>query len=676
MATAKKKTTHSFFLFLVPVFLFFPTACRTVDSQDGPHAFNRPTWWNFYKRGLYFSRNEQWDKAVENFRIAVGDLPGAMYADPEDRRRAKTYGLHFLDDYFPHRELGICYYFQGNYENAEKELLKSRETAPTSRAAEYLNKTKKGLLRSQVNLKAVPPVIQMEFDSEYINEPVYRLSGICKSQYGIEQVNVNGIPCVFGQAKQSMPFSSILTPESGTFELVVKAVDLLGVETVVEKTLFVDYEGPMISLVREDEGTMRIVFEDSSPIETLTVNEQTYNPYNQKEFSVEIDTADAVGLEIEARDRAGNQSLLSLSQQNLMEFSHSFKKSSCMLASTAVHDAELADTAGPNIQMYPLVSGDARIVVTSDTYLLDLLTMDSAGLKSLLVKVNEKELLEESFHNRVGLSRRTCKVPLLPGLNDIFILAVDVNNNSREQSIRVKYLQNALWREDLRMVTSVGSPRIGFSAKLKCMRLEHLLTRRLLEYPRRLNIVERDAEVLEALLREHQLSRSEIAASGMNLRGRIKNPEWTVQSYATQWSGKDNWDFVLNIIDLETGKIVLTTDIHCTSFERSHIAGKMAILSKKLKQSLPAISASEQFDSNQRDLHIGLGVEEQIVEGMRFVFITAEGPEEAYYKDPVCCNGKMVEGVVTSVLSNRCRVKLTTRGAKETLNGTVFAVLR
>ena len=88
-------------------------------------------WFNEYQQGL---------DAMEqgNYQIAVGYFQKAIQAKKEDDEKARTYGMHFIE-YFPHREMGICYYHLGDTQSAQTELKLSMAYEPSERAQEYLN---------------------------------------------------------------------------------------------------------------------------------------------------------------------------------------------------------------------------------------------------------------------------------------------------------------------------------------------------------------------------------------------------------------------------------------------------------------------------------------------------------------------------------------------------------
>lgn len=109
---------RSFIHCLLPLtaLLLLP-GCQSSKPSSSDHL-RRPSWWGFYERGLQRSQQERWQAARDDLETAIGARAGAIYADPIDRRRAKTYGMHFLDDYFPNRELGVCFYYLGDYKQA------------------------------------------------------------------------------------------------------------------------------------------------------------------------------------------------------------------------------------------------------------------------------------------------------------------------------------------------------------------------------------------------------------------------------------------------------------------------------------------------------------------------------------------------------------------------------
>ena len=114
----------------------------------------RDKWWQNYERGLSCAEGKFWDEAVASFRAALDVTRGQ-----NDRWRVNTYGVRFIDDYFPHRELGIVYYQLGRYEEAQRELELSLRSTETAKAKFYLNKVRSTLLQTTRRDTSPPRII-------------------------------------------------------------------------------------------------------------------------------------------------------------------------------------------------------------------------------------------------------------------------------------------------------------------------------------------------------------------------------------------------------------------------------------------------------------------------------------------------------------------------------------
>jgi hypothetical protein len=136
---------------------------RGTRKEDILKHFNlhRGRWWNYYMRGSCLLAYEYYDAARVDFDKAIARRS-------EDKRDARTYGMHFID-YFPNRESGIAFYLEGrarcdpnnlrwtptNDPNVEKKRYKdavdalgvSLRQADSSRAKFYLNEARREYLR-------------------------------------------------------------------------------------------------------------------------------------------------------------------------------------------------------------------------------------------------------------------------------------------------------------------------------------------------------------------------------------------------------------------------------------------------------------------------------------------------------------------------------------------------
>lgn len=99
--------------------------CSSQDWAGGK-------WYNYYDKGLKEMKKGNWAVAIENFKEAIK-------VKRRDTKRIKTYGMHFIS-YFPHREIGICFYNLGQFDIAKRELNLSLRQQYSARAQEFISK--------------------------------------------------------------------------------------------------------------------------------------------------------------------------------------------------------------------------------------------------------------------------------------------------------------------------------------------------------------------------------------------------------------------------------------------------------------------------------------------------------------------------------------------------------
>jgi hypothetical protein len=103
-------------------YLFVLALCITVAVAA--------EWYREYENGLQAMKEQQWEKAAQYFRDALKEKG-------EDKQKTRTYGMHFIE-YFPHRELGVCYYHLGRMDEAQRELNISLQQEPSPRARDFM----------------------------------------------------------------------------------------------------------------------------------------------------------------------------------------------------------------------------------------------------------------------------------------------------------------------------------------------------------------------------------------------------------------------------------------------------------------------------------------------------------------------------------------------------------
>jgi TolB-like protein len=138
--------SHRYWLFLT---------CVLLIPSSGPA---QTKFYNYYTDGVDYMEKKDWLRAIQEFQSAIS-------YEFEDAGRKRTYGTRFID-YYPHREMGICYYNLNEKGNAKKELELSTAYVSSERASDYLGYLRKGVPPSAVattepeekNEEAVPEV--------------------------------------------------------------------------------------------------------------------------------------------------------------------------------------------------------------------------------------------------------------------------------------------------------------------------------------------------------------------------------------------------------------------------------------------------------------------------------------------------------------------------------------
>jgi TolB-like protein len=95
-----------------------------------------PEWYTAYDNGLKAMQQQNYKAAADYFKQA-------LKIKDKDSGKQRAMGTIFVK-YYPHRELGICYYYLGNINAAIEELNLSMSQSGSNRAQQYLAEIKEG----------------------------------------------------------------------------------------------------------------------------------------------------------------------------------------------------------------------------------------------------------------------------------------------------------------------------------------------------------------------------------------------------------------------------------------------------------------------------------------------------------------------------------------------------
>ena len=258
--------------------LLFVTGCTTTGGGKEQYVKNgvqygttkgrfRGRWWNFYERGRSFSDGAFWKEAEKDFLAAQAGRA-------RDQLWPRTYGLHFIPEYFPNRELGIVFYHQDRLDEAISALTYSLEQQHSARAAYFLDLARKKLI-ARAGMDVEAPSLQITYPAPdtRVGGMEVVLEGVAHDDTFISAVAVNGEPVGIGVSSKEVSFSKRLTLRPGFNEIQLQASDLSGKHTTETLRLECDVDGPALSFEEPIvlPGIVRGVMTDPGGVASLRI---------------------------------------------------------------------------------------------------------------------------------------------------------------------------------------------------------------------------------------------------------------------------------------------------------------------------------------------------------------------------------------------------------------------
>ena len=244
----EKKYVIALTIILMSIILSFG-ACRTdihppIEKNGKTYgivkgAF-RHNWWNYYERGLSFMDGGFWRRAEADFRTALSKWD-------QDERRARTYGMHFID-YFPHRELGVVLFRQSRLAAAIRELETSLSMVKTAKAEFFLDQSRKKWLR-QNQLDREPPKILIETpeNGALTADASIIIRGMASDDGFVKTITVNNQPVRIDLAAPEIRFHAAVPLHLGNNDIEIVAIDLTGKTARTVRRARCDRSGPVLS---------------------------------------------------------------------------------------------------------------------------------------------------------------------------------------------------------------------------------------------------------------------------------------------------------------------------------------------------------------------------------------------------------------------------------------------
>jgi len=537
----------------------------------------RGKWWNYYERGIARGDDGDWE-------AARGDLSKALDMRDKDQRRARTYGMHFID-YFPHRELGIAYYHLGDLKRALAELETSYASEDSAKASFYLNTVRRKLLQQQ-SKHPHPPAISLTSPTpdQAFKDNVIFVTGRVTADGMVSTIRVNGRPYRFDLARPSIDFSLEVPLNDDDATITVEAGDLLGATTRRDIRVAVDREGPSFSLtaisrMTDDRSRVRIsaTLSDRTGIRDLRVNGVVIATNDARELDLDTVAALPTGtklIRIEASDLLGNQTTADLEPDR--DRAALLRRPEPVLVAMNGPGIFSSDKEPPVIS---LKDTEDLPAVYIDRYYVEGEAYDNGKVER--ITVNGKEI-QIAKGKKVFFSKM---VKLKEGHNRIIVEAGDGSGNRKNSEFNVRRIVPSARQNSARMSLSV----LPFNGRIKNNSVQEMaddfLVAALVDQ-KRFQIVER--EKLKQILQEQKLSKEHLTDPEHSIKvGKLMSADAILATTITE--GSKSLEVITRLVSSETGEVMETKDVYIEDKSLAAVKDLMEGLAFKLTLGFPVV---------------------------------------------------------------------------------------
>jgi len=628
-------------LTLLSVWSCAPQPSKPIYKKNGKEygeirgAFFRHRWWNYYERGLSFAEGEFYRKAVE-------DLEAAIQQRTKDQRMARTYGMHFID-YFPHRELGIVYYYLGKYEDAKEELETSLSTVDTGRAKFYLNMARKVLIEIS-SADTDPPTISVASiaEGETTNKYKINLEGEVEDDTYAQDITINEDPLFIELSAKKLPFSKEIKLKKGLNEIKIETSDLLGKVTEQKVNIFADFEGPALNInnyidgqeIAENRIVLNGALADATGITTLKINDQVlaYNKEREVEFAFTIDLKEGNNrITLAATDVVGNTTTGELNLVYVPQLARKRPFFNAFLTDTSNRQesillafkegGEILDTgqnflytAAPSLQAESAIRLKLKDLTEKQTVYLDTMYIDGSASGTNKIKsvmINGSPLLvipgRTIYFNQL--------LELKEGENKLTLEVEDVRGNAASKTISIFRKVTKVHQIGSRMSLAILPFEIKGEVSLASNIAYDNLVGSFLKQ-NRFNIVSRGDE-FEAVLRELKLSKTDLVDQNTALKlGRLVAAEGILMG--TIFETKASIEIYARFVNTETSVLMEAKDVYGQDKSISQIHYLTNGLALKFKHSFPLLEG-QVIKLRGNSIYADFGEIQRIKKEMKFI---------------------------------------------------------
>lgn len=557
----------------------------------------RARWWNYYERAVSYADGAYWDDAIADFRRALQQRD-------RDQRRARTYGLHFID-YFPHRELGIVYYHLARYPDATRELEASLSGVDTAKAKFYLNKARKAHLEQSQGDRETPKIsLGRPLDGLFTKDFTVTVAGHVEDDTYVSAIAINGQRQFIELAASRLPFQQEIELRDGVNTIEIVAVDLTGKSVRQQLRVHLDRQGPLVSLDPVQQAGEHVqlsgLLSDRSQVVRFALAGQpvAIQPGGELEFRQLLPVGPGTTeIPFEAEDLAGNITAGTIELQlpaDVPGVKQGRRGESHPTRWAALRPALLVSDLkpSPSPPAYRIAQpADAHPPVIKFT---DLATKPTTyyGTIYLEGQVTDASAVTAFTINGESLWRRESQqlffghiAALEPGENRFLLEASDKAGNRASKEIIVHREVASVKQVDARLRVSIMPlQQKGTPSTLSDTVYDHLLTA--LIDQGRFQLIER--EQLEAVLREQKLSQAGLVDPKTAAKiGKIAAAEGMLIGTVTEAKGA--LEVFMRFVDVETSAILAVEDVYGENLDLRAVRTLMAGLALEIRQQFPLL---------------------------------------------------------------------------------------
>ncbi len=431
------------------------SSCVRDGSEYGKIRGNfREEFWNYYERGLSYAQGKCFDAALADFKEAAK-------LRAKDQRQARTYGVEFID-YFPHREMGKAYYELGKLDSAKQELEISINHYPSAKAKFYLDKVLKAVLEAQGKTPDQPTFDISNADNLRTKNNWVSVGGRAEDSSYVSAIKVDGNPIFLKASAKENDFSFHVHLSEGRNIVRVEAENVLGKKSEKDIVIYLDREGPVITIekLQQIQGKKQVeisgFLSDDSGVSELFINKEKISIQQGADidFNATVSSNDDK-FELTAHDRLGNKTTMQI------DLSSPINAHAPVLLAALNTPPLPKDSNPPNIEFTGGLS-DTQTVYHEETY-IQAEVHDDRMIQS--VKINEKPIFRRKG-KQISFGEM---IKLKEGENRIVIEAADTaGNTAKKEAVVIRKIPQALQLEErLGLSISLFEPAFEKNDKTK-----------------------------------------------------------------------------------------------------------------------------------------------------------------------------------------------------------------